>query len=231
MTNINEEIQELLETLKKSSDILVQSIGKEATKAGAPILSWTTYLKSIHNNRSAIELLNGTESALVEACAYSCLGLGRASIASIRTQVDLLLSYTYFRDHPKEWSKVQERGEGFILFSGIINYHGEIDSDFKKRHEIVNQIVKPTLKQLYEIMSAHIHAQSTLTIPTSYKMKDIVLKKEQMKSILDLQQKTSSALSATLLAIYSKNWVNLPPEFFKSTRSQMSREQATIFFK
>jgi hypothetical protein len=230
MTNINDQIQELLETLKNSSGILVPAIGKEATEAGASILSWVNYLKLIHNNHSAIELLDGTESALVESCAYCCLGLGRASIVSIRTQVDLLLSYTYFRDHPKEWKRVQDRGEGFVLFAGIIKHHGEMDTDFNKRHEMVKQVVKPNLEELYGVMSAHIHAQSALTVPTSHKMKDIVLKKDKMVTILDLQQKTSLALSATLLAIYSKNWRDLPPELYKSTHSLMSRKQATIFF-
>ena len=231
MTEIEIQIPELLENLKKSSDILLPLIGKESEVAGVPILSWTTYLKSIHNNRIAIELLNGTESALVEACAYCCLGLGRASISSIRTQVDLLLSYTFFRDHPEEWRKVQDTGDGFELFRDIIKHHKEMDKEFNTRYGIVNTVVTPTLKELYGKMSAHIHAQSSFTIPTSSKLRDIVLKEEQMKSILDLQQKTARALSATLLAIYSKNWANLPPELYKSTKSQMSKGQVKIFFK
>ncbi len=231
MTEIEEQIQELVENLTKSSNILLPLIGKEAEEAGAPILSWTTYLKSIHNNRSAIELLDGTESALIESCAYCCLGLGRASIASIRTQVDLLLGYTFFRDHSEEWKRVQETGEGFELFKDIIEHHGKMDADFKQRYGAINTVVTPTLKELYGIMSAHIHAQSPMTIPTSSKMKDIVLKKEQMKSILDLQQKTARALSATLLAIYSKNWANLPPRLYESARLQMSKGQIKIVFK
>ena len=231
MTNINDQIQELLKSLNDTSVILVPVIGKEASEACTSILLWINYLRSIHQNRAAIELLNGTESALIEACAYCCLGLGRAAVAAIRTQVDLLLGYTFFRDHPVEWKTLHESGEGYRLFSKIIKYHGEIDQNFKNRLDIINKVVIPTNQELYRIMSAHIHAQSTFTIPSFSKMEDLVLDQVKIESIIKLQQETSKALSALLLAIYGKNWINLPPELYLPIRSQMTKKQISIFFK
>ena len=231
MTAIIDQTNKLLEALTVSSNNIVPSKGKDISEAGAPILSWINYLRSAHLDRTAIELLDGTESALIEACAYCCLGLGRATISAIRTQLDLLLCYTYFRDHPMEWRRLQRTGEGYLLFSEVLKYHGEIDSNFKKRLEIVNQIIKPSVKELFNIMSAHIHAQSPYTIPTFEKMADLVLNPQEMESILDLQNKTSTALSALLLAIYGNNWVDLPPDLYQSTRSLMSQKQLKTFSK
>lgn len=231
MTNIINQTDELLEALEKASKIIVPSVGEDISKVGVDILSWVRYLRSVHLKREAIELLNGTESALIEACAYCCLGLGRAAIAAIRTQMDLLLCYTYFRDHPVEWKKLKRTGEGYRSFSEILKYHVEIDSNFSKRLEMVNQVIKPSAKELYNKMSAHIHAQSTFTIPTFDKMDDLVLSQAQIESVIDLQRKTSIALSALLLAIYGNNWADLPPEFYQPMRSDMSEKQASTFFK
>ena len=231
MTNINDQIQDLLKTLNDTSVILVPSIGKEASEAGTSILLWINYLRSVHHNRAAIELLNGTESALIESCAYCCLGLGRAAIAAIRTQVDLLLGYTFFRDHPVEWKTLHESSEDYRLFSKIIKYHGEVDPHFKNRLDIINKIVIPTNQELYRVMSAHIHAQSTFTIPSFTKMEDLVLDQVKIESIIKLQQETSKALSALLLAIYGKNWINLPPKLYLPLRSQMTKNQISIFFR
>lgn len=231
MTHIKIYSDELIIALSKSTDVIVPSIGEDISEAGIPILSWINYLRSIHNNHSAIELLNGTQSALIETCAYCYLGLGRAAIISIRTQIDLLLCYTFFRDHPVEWKRVQRTGEGYRLFSEILKYHGEYSPDFKKRFEIINKITKPTIKELYHIMSAHIHAQSPFTVPTFETMSDLVLDQTQIESILDLQKNTSIAMSALLLAIYGNNWADLDPELYSPTRSIMKSNQAKNFFK
>ena len=159
------------------------------------------------------------------------MGLGRAAVAAIRTQVDLLLGYTFFRDHPVEWKTLHESGEGYRLFSKIIKYHGEIDQNFNNRLAIINKVVIPTNQELYRVMSAHIHAQSTFTIPSFSKMEDLVLDQVKIESIIKLQQETSKALSALLLAIYGKNWINLPPELYLPIRSQMTKKQIPIFFK
>ena len=230
MTFIKDQTDELLKALKQSSDHLVPSLGEEISEAGAQTLSWINYLRSIHNNRSAEELLNGTESALIETCAYCYLGLGRAAIAAIRTQVDLLLCYTFFRDHPVEWNYLQTNGDGYRLFSDVLKYHGEYNKNFKKRHDIINKIINPNLKELYRIMSAHIHAQSKLTIPTFDKMADLVLDEDNIQSIKELQQKTSIAMSGLLLAIYGNNWADIDPELYKPIRKLMTSKQASEFF-
>lgn len=231
MINIEKQSDELIRALKQSTDAIVPSLGKDISEACVPILLWIKYLRSIHNNRSAEELLIGTESALIETCTYCYLGLGRAAITAIRTQVDLLLCYTFFRDHPVEWNRVQNTGEGYRLYSEVLKYHSEYTQNFKTRLEIINQIVDPKPKDLYHFMSAHVHAQSPFTIPTFDKMSDIVLDQTQIESILDLQKKTSTAMSGLLLAIYGNDWVDLDLELYLDIRSIMKPGQASVFFK
>jgi len=79
---------------------------KEATQSCSELLLWLDCLNSQFPNALANELLIGARASMLESVAYIGLGLGRASISAIRTQIDLILAFTYFCEHPREWELV-----------------------------------------------------------------------------------------------------------------------------
>ncbi|MFN7138312.1 MAG: hypothetical protein ACK4UN_03120 [Limisphaerales bacterium] len=132
-----------------------------------PLLQWIHWYRSHFQSSSALDLLSGTRASALEAMAYVSVGLGRAALMAIRTQIDLMLSFTYFKDHPVEWERVRTTGEGFMLRGDIYSYHKTSDKGFLSRLAMIESKAQVSLEDLYKTLSAHIHGQSPFTVPDS----------------------------------------------------------------
>lgn len=208
-------------TIQKETNDLVASVTQAVGAGGATRVSdlieaqklvylWLDHYSSSQGAKAARELLDGTRAACIEAAAYQALGLGRAVVAGIRTQVDLLLSYTYFRDHPAEWKRLCETGEGFMLRGEIERYHRDFDPGFGARLGMLDSLGVEKLSDLYRIMSAHVHAQSNLTMPSASHLVEVVSPAPFLLTIPDLQRRVAAALSRYLVTIDARLWVDLP---------------------
>ena len=156
------------------------------------LAAWIDHFRSIAKSETAIELLEGVQAATLEVVTYAFLGLGRAAITAIRLQIDMVLSYTYFKDHPVEWETVKGTGDGYMLIRDINKYHGEIDSNFNTRIGYLNNKPGRSLHDIYHILSAHIHRQSPYTLPALGPLESIVLDLEMMNSIIELQRQSTT---------------------------------------
>src|SRR5580704_11348649 len=103
-------------------------LGQSCADAASPILAWVKWFRSCRPQSHAKELLDGTEASVLEAVSYVSFGLARAALTAIRTQVDLLLSFTFFREHPAEWRLINWTGDGFKLRSDVLKYHKEMEA-------------------------------------------------------------------------------------------------------
>src|SRR4051812_24873617 len=85
---------------------LVESLEDSA----ALLLAWLSYLKTWRLTGVADDLIAGSQSAIIEAAACLSLGLVRPALFSMRAQIDMCLSWMFFKDHKIEWERVQAEG-------------------------------------------------------------------------------------------------------------------------
>ncbi|MDM8560907.1 hypothetical protein [Candidatus Parabeggiatoa sp. HSG14] len=167
---------------------------------------------------------------MLESVAYIGLGFGRATIGAIRTQIDLMLSFTYFYDHPREWEMVKTLGKGFQLRSDIEKYHKEILSKFGKNIAMIENSQGTSLSKLYGILSAHVHAQSPLTIPKAGKFEDLISSDSFLQSLVTMQGQVVVCLSNYLVAIFVSEEISPPFDIERRIKQQLSFAQCKAIF-
>jgi len=200
------------------------------TEALGEVAMWISHFRASASSRVGRELLDGAQAAAYETVSYAYLGLGRAAIAAMRQQIELLLGYSYFKDHPIEWDRVRRTGDGFIMFSAVEAYYKDLDGGLASRLAAIESRASPTLKQMYRILSAHVHGQSPFTVPKSADLSSIVLHQELVGSLIDLQRATSNALSCYLVAVHARQWPDLPVEIVRRVSELLTARQRPSFF-
>ena len=205
----------------------------DATKiAGSSrrVVCWIEWLKAQNHGCECGALLAGSRSAIRETIFYSSLGLGRAAIGSLRCQIDLVLAFTYFCSHPIEWNRVVSTGEGFLLRSEVYDFHRTHIPKFGAKLTQLEQSSGVSLENIYHVLSAHIHAQSPLTLPKASPLSDLVLDSTRMASIIDLQDKVDRALSNFLFATHWVKWPEIPTAIVTEARGLLTTKQQAEFF-
>lgn len=230
MVDISTQCESAINNIRASLHNHSVELAKVAEVESGELLLWLTHLKSTSSG-VAVSLVDGAKSAALEAISYIALSLGSASMNAIRTQVDLVLSYTYFCDHPKEWEVLTQSGNGFKLKSEIVSYHKEIDKGFLQRLNIIEDASGVSLDKIYRTLSAHIHGQSPFTMPKSTAVTDLIFEKELLSSVVILQKQTSLMLSNFLTALHAPHWVDLPDVPVQRVRNLLNPKQVPLFFK
>lgn len=180
--------------------------------ACSELLAWTHLLRGTFSEAPAIVLLDGARAAMLESCAYLAVGLARAAVGAMRLQVDLLLGFSYFVDHPREWEYVCSTGSGFQLKGGIDKYHASMQEEFIVRLKMLDGAKKETrVSQVYGILSAHIHGQSTLTIPRAGVFAEVVSTPPFVDSVVRMQEQVAVAVSNYLAVVFDGHGID-PPE-------------------
>ena len=205
---------------------------EKAKESCTESLLWIDYLSTYYSSTQAKELLSGARSAMLESVAYIGLGFGRATITAIRTQIDLLLGFTYFCNHPEEWQNVQKTGSGFMLRTDIDKYHKSSKPNFQKKLAIVEESEKNSIHKLYRILSAHIHGQSPLTTPKSGYFCELLSSTNFLESLLDLQKLVDRCLSNYIAIVFLEMDISIPLEIEIRIKKQLSpRQRKVVFFE
>ena len=205
-------------------------LGEACARAAQPVVTWIRWYRIHRPSRSGSELLDGARAAVLEAVGYVNCGLGRAAISAIRTQVDLMLGYSFFREHPAEWRRVCETGEGFKLKSELVKYHREIQSSFAAKLGMIEQASGLELDKFYSVLSAHIHGQSKHSSPRAQELSELVWTEKLIGEVVQLQEKTANALSNFLLAVHAREWTDLPPTVVAAAQKLLTATQRPLFF-
>jgi hypothetical protein len=203
---------------------------KRMTEVARELQLWIHFFETHFSSCCATEMLSGARSAIQEAAGYIALGLGRASVNAIRLQIDLLLGFTFFCDHPREWQRVVQTGDGFMLRSDIHRYHEEVTVGFKSRVALIEAASGLTLPGVYKVLSAHIHGQSPYTMPRTGQLDELVLNPLMMESIVELQSQSALVVSNYMAAIYSPQWAAVPSEVVQRVQGTLSEAQRPLFF-
>lgn len=225
-----EQVAEAAALIARTSAGFGLTLGEACARAAQPVVTWIQWYRMHRPSRSGAELLDGARAAVLETIGYVNFGLGQAAISAIRTQVDLVLGYSFFREHPAEWRRVCETGEGFKLKSDVVKYHREIQSSFPAKLTIIEQASGLELDKYYSVLSAHIHGQNKHSTPRAQELKELVWTEKQIKQVVKLQDETANALSNFLLAVHALEWTELPPSIVSAAQKLLTPRQRPLFF-
>lgn len=228
--SINDQIDETIRKIQGHVTADGRSLADDAVAAVAEIIEWLQYFSATSHDGHASELLDGTRAFVVESVAYISLGLGRAAISAIRGQIDLLIAYTYFCNHPDEWEQVERTGDGFRLKSAIYRYHEDTNLGCKARLSLVEKFDDFGLSAVYQILSAHIHGQTKFTIPKTDALAEVVAPIGFCNSIVEIQERVSVAISNFLVAVYAARWPELPSRPVIRVKNLLKDQQRVAFF-
>lgn len=193
-------------------------------------LQWFGYL-GVSKTGVADELLDGAVSSLREVAACSALGLVRSALLAMRTEVDLVLSWLYFKDHPVEWEYVNSSGDGFRLKKEILEYLNRYYSGFGMRFGVLKDVKTRQELDPYRLLSAHIHAQSVMTLPLVNDLGDVVGKAEVAEDLIMLAHEVDEYLSDILFSVFGASSAHLPKELVKSVDDRLkSAAQKKVFY-
>ena len=213
--------------VKENQDDFCKRVSEEA----ACLIAWLEYLRTSEATGVADVLLNGVQGAIIETAGCLTLGLVRPALSSLRLQVDMTLSWLYFKDHPVEWSHLRDTGRGFQTKSDVWNYVSEHYPRFKTRFGLLEQVKLRREADPYRLLSAHIHGQTDFTAPTVSPLSGLVAERRLCDECVELQGEVSEYLSDVLLSAYGDKWASLPPCAQNELESRLNPKQKTTFFK
>lgn len=196
------------------------------------LLEWLNYVNISQRTGVANTLLDGASSSVREAAACLALGLVRPAMFALRTQIDLILAWLYFKDHPMEWQLVNERGEGFKLKREILDYLGEHYKGFAARFAVLKEVAQRSTDDPYRLLSAHIHAQSNPVLPIADDLADVVYDEAFCTECTVLAREACEFMNDLLVSVYASKWTALPDVVKKSidVRLASGKKAAERFF-
>lgn len=194
------------------------------------LISWLSYLQKYQLTRTADSLLIAVGASIREVSACLSLGLIRPAIFSLRLQIDLALSWLYFKDHPIEWDEVNRTGDGFKMKKELLDY-------LNRHHRAegrINQLKGIAMRrepEPYRLLSAHIHGQSQQVLPNVGELKDLVACNNDSIACVELVFDVAEYLNDVLLSVYRESWRSLPQEICEALESRfVSPAQKQQFF-
>ncbi len=195
------------------------------------LLEWLAYLRTSESTQVCDSLVDGVQGAVIEVAACLSLGLVRPALFSLRAQIDMLLTWLYFRDHPVEWALIQDTGKGFRLKSFIVSYFDEYYPYYKTRFALLGQTRFRVERDPYHLLSVHIHSQTGPTVPSIGALNSVVREEALCNSCVDLQSEVSEYLTDVLLASFADKWASLPKSARDTLNTRLNEEQKAAFFK
>lgn len=207
-------------------------LGEAMERAARSQLLWIHYLLGHRDTGTARCLIEGVESAIREAAACLVLGLARPALNSLRMQIDLTISWLYFKDHPVEWDQIQQTGENFKLKKELLQYLKDWHPKFGGRIGTLQQIKRRKLTDPYRLLSAHMHGQNELSIPNIKSPTDALAKPEILAEVPLIQYECGEYLSDILWAVFGDHWRAIHEELRSDLDGRfVTKAQRADFFK
>jgi hypothetical protein len=229
-TEYQAQVASLLAAINKHSSGSGVDLGVQHHNALLIVLHWVDYLRNSELTNCCDEILDGVKATAVEASGCIALGLVRPAIFALRAQIDATVTWLYFKDHPVEWDYLMRTGDGFKSRSEILDFFTKFVEKFNQRFMILSAHKKRTVDQPYRLLSAHIHGQSKLVVPTFQNLEAMVYPEQQCKEAVSLQIEVSEYVNDIFLAYFASKWPSLPDEIIKSAKSRIPAEKHAKLF-
>lgn len=230
MADFSQQVDQYLTAVNSHADKLGAGICEAVYNSSRRLLEGLEYLRVSESTDTAGSLLSGTQGAVVEVAGCLSLGLVRPALFSLRAQVDMLLSWLYFKDHAIEWRHVEETGSGFMLKRDVFTYMETYNTSFKQKFSVLKQVKTRQEEDPYRLLSAHVHSQSSFSVPAVGNLDTLVSDKKQCEECVCLQDEVTEYLCDVIVACYGSKWASLPDSIVEQTRSRLSATQCNVVF-
>jgi hypothetical protein len=114
-----------------------------------------------------------------------------------------------------EWEFVDKTGNGYMLKTEVI--------------ELLRQTRKRREDDPYRLFSAHIHSQSSYTVPTIGSLEQVVSQRTVCDECVQLQAEITEYLNEVLLSCFADKWASLPEVIVANARSRLDNKQKAFF--
>ena len=210
--------------LAENINSLSSPSGNEIYKSVLPLLQWANYIYTAERTGDCDEFIDGFRASLVETIFCVSAGLARLALFSMRSQIDIILSWIYFKDHKKEYGKVQKSSYGFMLKSAVIKYLDEYEPNFRVRFATLTTEMTRTERDPYRLLSAHVHSQSLKTLPSATDFSSLVASDAICHELIVVQGEVTEYLSDILFSCFGGKWAGLPAELTVTLKSRLSEK-------
>lgn len=231
MENHDKQSADLAEASGKFSADHGENICQEIEANSQILLHWVQYLINYQLTGTANGLIFAITPALREVTASLSLGMVRPGLCSLRSIIDLILTWAYFKDHPIEWDYVNRTGDGFKMKKETVAYLVSYYEFYGTRFGILKNIITRREEEPYRLLSAHIHGQSDVVLPDADTLKDLVRPLNECIDCIAALFEVSEYLNDVLLSMYADNWRALPLQIQNSLENRFATaEQKVAFF-
>jgi hypothetical protein len=186
------------------------------TASARVVLLWIDYFERTHE-ADATGLLGALRGILAEVASCIACGLARPAMHLMRTEIDVMLAWIYYSEHPREWRNVNVSADGFKLKAELLKTFDAIEPAFKRRFSLLKAVKKRGEDDPYRLLSAHIHVQSAAVQPSLACLSDIV-QPTVIVQVIKLQQEVSEYIGDVCFSMFAGDWVALPAELTKPLR-------------
>ena len=193
-------------------------------------LDWLNHLRKSEATGVADALLDGAQGAIVETAGCLALGLVRSALSSLRSEIDMALSWLYFKDHKVEWDRLRDTGRGFQTKAQVLKYAEDHWPMFKTRFKLLEQQKNRGEHDPYRLLSAHIHGQTDFTTPRVGPLVELVAEARLCDECVTLQRDVTEYVCDVLLAVYGDRWASLPDTVRAGFESRLDAGQRRAFF-
>lgn len=215
-------VKQLAKNASQHSNAFGAELCGEVEGAASLLLGWLGYLELAFLTGTADELIHGTARAIIEVAGCLSLGLVRPAIFSLRAQIDMSLSWLFFKDHQIEWNRVLSEGEGFKLKKEVCQYLEMHYPDFKKRYAQLEAKKQRQEREPYHLLSAHVHSQSIHTVPRLSSLETMVEGIAMCRQCVTLQSEVSEYISDVLLSCGTYDWCDLPTNITTNVQTRLT---------
>lgn len=225
-----EQLTRLTKALTESAKVHGEARVRNNERAVTSLLLWLDYLETSEATGCCNEILSSVRAAAVEATGGIALGLVRLAIFAMRSQIDLAVAWLFFKDHPVEWSHVLRTGEQFKLKKEIFSYLADYQDRFSERLAILEKHRARTVTDPYRLLSAHIHSQSPLVMPTFAKLDSLIYSEKRCVEAIRLQADVTEYIGDIFLSCFGNKWASLPGSIVASVRGRLPQEKQPAVF-
>jgi hypothetical protein len=200
-------ITELIARVEDAAKSSGQATYDAFVVAAQPIMLWVDYFgRSNSQDTPGLGLLDGVRSILAEVAACLVMGLSRPALTLMRSEIDLMLAWLYYSEHPREWRYVNATADGYKLKYKLLRTFEVIDPAFKRRFSVLKSVRSRSEEDPYRLLSAHIHLQNEAVLPSLQCLADVV-DEATLPQVLELQSETSEYISDVCFSLYASEWV------------------------
>jgi len=216
-------------------DEIAARLEKNAANAGSQIgefiklfplsMAWIEYYWPMSPHNNAVSLLVGSKISLLESGASWSVGSNRGAAASLRTYVENIISWFYYREHPVEFRMVSQGIDDLWLPKAVISYASKIDPTFEKHHSALFKSAIRETDYYYGTISGYIHAHPKFT-NSPKKLAEIVVSVPVDPGFSKICKNTDEFISDFYATVHRKSWDTVPDVVKLNVSSRLDKKLA-----